>query len=460
MTAPAREAGRVGAARRRLPHRWLGGWLKRLLPASLFGRTLLILITPLVLAQMIAAYIFFDRHWDNVVSRLARAVAGEIAMTIEEARDAPDVATRERIFSRAQRHTGIAFFFDDDGVLAAPADPPQNLMERQLTQVMKARIPYRFTIETLEDRDKVIIRIALDGGVLRVESPLARLYTLTANLFFAWMVGSAVVLFAVAIVFLRNQVRSIKRLAVAADRFGRGQDVPQFRPEGAREVRQAARAFIEMRDRIRRQIQQRTDMLSGVSHDLRTPLTRMKLQLAMLGDGDDIRELREDVAEMQRMIDGYLAFARGDVAEAPVPVRLDELVGEAAASARREGMDVTATPAEPVTVSLRPAAIRRCIANLLSNAGRHAAHAWIGIARPGPGAVEILVDDDGPGIPPALREEALKPFVRLDPSRNQQTGGAGLGLSIALDIARSHGGDLVLGASPMGGLRATIRLPL
>jgi two-component system osmolarity sensor histidine kinase EnvZ len=303
----------------------------------------------------------------------------------------------------------------------------------------------------------------MPDGVLSVLSPERRLYSFTSYLFIIWMLGSSLVLFSIATLFMRNQIRPIRRLAVAADAFGKGRDISDFRPEGALEVRQAARAFLLMRDRIRRQISQRTEMLAGVSHDLRTPLTRMKLQLAMMPDMAEVEEIKADVAEMQVMIDGYLSFARGDGEEEERQVDLSLLLAEIAGNARREGarltLDPMVTQGDAVILPLRLLSLRRCLTNLIGNAARYGRHVWLSLERRG-NFVEILIDDDGPGIPEDQREAVFRPFHRLEPSRNQKTGGVGLGLTIARDIARRHGGDILLRDSPQKGLRAVVRLPL
>jgi two-component system osmolarity sensor histidine kinase EnvZ len=273
------------------------------------------------------------------------------------------------------------------------------------------------------------------------------------------MVGTAMVLFALATIFMRNQVRPIRRLAAAAEDFGKGREVPDFQLEGASEVRQAAAAFNLMRERIRRQINQRTEMLAGVSHDLRTPLTRMKLELAMIGDGPETADLRADVEEMERMVGGYLAFARGEGTEQPVETNLSALLKDVVNNALREGAAIELQTEEEIVVPLRPDAFRRCLNNLIANARRYARSVSLQVLRRG-GSIEILVDDDGPGIPESQREEVFKPFYRLESSRNPATGGIGLGLTIARDVMRGHGGELQLGVSPQGGLRAKLRLPL
>jgi len=277
------------------------------------------------------------------------------------------------------------------------------------------------------------------------------------------MVGSALILTGIAIVFLRNQVRPIERLALAADAFGKGRSVPDFNPYGATEVRRAARAFLTMRERIERHVQQRTEMLAGVSHDLKTPLTRMKLSLAMMGDSPDTKALRDDIAEMERMLDEYLEFARGESGEQPATTDLSELVHEAASSAARAGSTIAdriaLTLPAGVFVTARRMALKRSITNLIDNALKHGTRVAVSVSAQTRTA-EVIVEDDGPGIPESRTEEAFRPFHRLDEGRNLQAGGVGLGLAIARDVARAHGGDILLGKSDLGGLRATIRLPV
>jgi two-component system osmolarity sensor histidine kinase EnvZ len=277
-------------------------------------------------------------------------------------------------------------------------------------------------------------------------------------IFMSWMVTTALITCAVATLFLKNQIRSLRRLAVAAEAFGKGRDMPDFKPEGAAEVRQAAAAFLLMRERIRRQISQRTEMLAGVSHDLRTPLTRMKLELELLGDGEEVQGLRADLLEMQQMIEGYLAFARGEGDEQPAVGDLVELIADVVAAARRGGAEVALSAPDELHVAFRRDALRRCVMNLIANAARYGSHVWVTVVA-GRLAVDVMVDDDGPGIPEAQREAVFRPFFRLEMSRNRATGGVGLGLTIARDIMHNHGGDLTLETAPTGGLRARLHLP-
>jgi two-component system osmolarity sensor histidine kinase EnvZ len=307
------------------------------------------------------------------------------------------------------------------------------------------------------DPQSVLIDVQMNAGVLQVQAPRKRLYTSMIYLFVIWIAGSSVLLFSIAALFMRNQVRAIRRLASAAEAFGLGRDSGAIRPEGAVEVRQAATAFNRMQERIRRFLAQRTEMLAGVSHDLRTPLTRLRLALAMLpATGPyaiDAAEMTADVEEMERMIGGYLAFARGEQAEQAQEIDLGAVLEDVAAGARRAGAQVAVEAPAGLLVHLRPDAARRAITNLVDNARRHAARVALG-ATQAERAVLVTVDDDGPGIPPDRRESVFRPF------ESDATGGTGLGLTIARDIVRAHGGDIVLEDSPLGGLRARIRLPV
>ncbi|MEI7610803.1 MAG: ATP-binding protein [Rhodospirillaceae bacterium] len=434
--------------------------LKKLLPATLFGRSLLIMVTPVVLTQILATWIFYERHWETMTRRLGFAVAAEIALVVDGLHHADGDKARARILDETARAADLVITLEPGAHIVADPKPPASMVERTLGLAIAERVQLPYTIDSRLSREWYEIRVQMPEGVLRVLAPGRRLFSPTTYIFILWMVGSALVLFAIAIVFMRNQIRSIRRLAVAADSFGKGRDVPDFKPEGATEVRQAAAAFLVMRERIQRQMKQRTEMLAGVSHDLRTPLTRMKLALAMLGESQDIEDLKGDVAEMETMIEAYLAFARGEGSEPVESADLARLLGEVAVGARRAGGRVELDTAGDLTLSLRVNAFRRCLTNLLANSRRYAETVWLSARRRDAATIEILVDDDGPGIPENAREDVFKPFFRLESSRNSETGGAGLGLAIARDIVRTHGGEITLGDSPQGGLRVIIRLPV
>ena len=435
-------------------------WLKNLLPHGLLGRSLLIIVMPLVVLQLVSAYVFYSSHWETVAKRLAKGLAGDIGSVIEATRAFPDRDSRALILAIAANKMELDIRFIPGAILPnQPQQAPSSFLERAMAEAMDERVqrPYRMDSDTL-DRE-VVIRVQLSDGLLEIFAPKKRLFSSTTYVFILWMLGTAMLLFGIATVFMRNQVRSVRKLAVAADRFGKGQDVPNFKAEGATEVRQAAQAFNLMRQRLQRQIQQRTEMLAGVSHDLRTPLTRMKLQLAMMGEMDGRAELEEDVAEMERMVEGYLAFARGEGSEQPEATDLPGLVDEVVGRFRRQGATIDLHHEGEIVMPLRPDAMARALGNLIGNAIRYGGHVWVRVGRR-QDAAEVLIDDDGPGIPADRREEVFKAFTRLEHSRNPGTGGVGLGLTIARDIVRTHGGEVLLEDSPLGGLRARLRLPL
>lgn len=433
--------------------------VKRFLPKSLLGRSLLIIVTPLVLLQIVSAIIFFESHWDKVTLRLAKSVAGDTSTIVSLLRRFPEPADRHWIFNLAGRSMEFQASFEPGRILPNKPPKPTGLLEEMLAESLRSFVNKPFSLDTTSLENDVLIEVQLADGVLKILTTRKRLFSSTTYVFVIWMVGTSLILFAVAMAFMRNQVKPIRRLAVAADDFGKGRTTETFKLEGATEVRQAASAFLAMRDRIRRQITQRTDMLSGVSHDLRTPLTRMKLQLEMLGQSDDAAALKDDIAEMERMLEGYLAFARGEGGETPVPTDLSQLLQDIADQARRRDARIDLHTEGRIDVTIRPNGFSRCITNLIENAMRYAEHISIRAGVRGEG-VEIVIDDDGPGIPDAQRAEVFRPFYRLEQSRNPGTGGVGLGLSIARDAIQVHGGEIRLDSSPMGGLRVWIRLPL
>jgi two-component system osmolarity sensor histidine kinase EnvZ len=444
--------------RARLPWIGAGGGLRRIMPRSLLGRGLMMILMPLVLLQTVALWVFYGTHLDVVSRRLAGSVAGEVANTVGLMQRFPGEENTAWILQDARRHYNLTIRLQPDGVLMLrPRINVPGPMDDDLYAALIDQLQRPFTMDWSSDPRSVIIQVESPDGLLEVEAPRKRLYTSAVYLFVIWIVGSAVLLFGVAALFMRNQVRAIRRLAAAAEDFGIGRDVGPIRPEGATEVRQAAAAFNRMQDRIRRFLAQRTEMLAGVSHDLRTPLTRLRLSLEMLPRTpdlkDDIEDMAADLAEMDNMIGAYLAFARGEGTEQAEPVDLASLLDDVVVGARRAGATVTMTAPPDIVVALRAGAVRRAITNLVDNASRHARNVLLTVEPQGR-SVLITVDDDGPGIPEDRRESVFRPF------ESTTAGGTGLGLTIARDIVRAHGGDIVLGNSPMGGLRAQIRLPV
>jgi len=438
-----------------------GRWIKRFLPRGLFGRSLLIIVLPMILLMVVVAYIFFERNLDTTTRRMARDVAADTAMliTIEDS-----YPPKERAVLRALAAKELRYDIDFIPGATLPAPTPhhhRNTIDEALDEVIAQQIGETRHFVAKGMAHDFDISVEVHDGVLHMIVPRDRVTVSSPDLFIAWMMGSSLILIGIAILFLLNQVRPIERLARAADAFGKGRAVPDFKPYGATEVRRAAQAFLTMRERIERHVQQRTEMLAGVSHDLKTPLTRIRLQLAMMKPGPDVDALSTDIAEMEHMLDEYLDFARGEGGEKSQLVDIAVLAREAAqasARARPQSQLETDLP-EGVELSVKANALRRCITNLIDNALKHGRHVRVSLTRKDRVA-EIHIDDDGPGIAPDKREEAMRPFHRLDEGRNLQSGGVGLGLAIAQDIARAHGGEVLLSDSVDGGLRATVRLPV
>ncbi len=436
-------------------------WMGKFAPSGLYARSLIIIIAPMVLLQAIVSIVFMERHWATVTERLSTAVVRDISAIIDVIESYPDTdghATIERI-ARERLDLNVAILPPEPLPEAAPR-PFFNILDGILSEEIENQIARPFWIDTVGDSRLLEIRIALDDAVLRVFARRNSAYASNTHIFIVWMVSSSLVLILISVLFLRNQIRPIQKLAEAAESFGRGQPMPaDFRVRGASEVRRASFAFIQMRDRIERQIEQRTQMLSGVSHDLRTVLTRFRLQISFFADTEDRRELEHDIDEMSRMLEGYLAFAKGESGEEPSEVDLGAMLARLDALPRDAGKTLRTAVEGEGRVVVRPDGFTRILVNLTVNALRHADTVEVRARRDERWLI-VHVDDDGPGISTEDREEAFKPFVRLDAARNIDDGGTGLGLAIARDIARSHGGDIQLSSSPLGGLRAAVRIPL
>lgn len=435
-----------------------------ILPKGLYARALLIIITPIVVLEGVIAFAFMERHWQAVTRRLSEATARDIAAIIDLYEALPDKSETARLVKLARERMNLQLQFLPAGDLP-PAGPKPffALLDRALSNEIRQHVKRPFWIDTVGETENVEIRVKNDDAILRIVARRSQTYASNSHIFLLWMVGTSVILLTVAILFLRNQIRPILRLAEAADAFGKGRSIPDdLRPRGAREVRQAAQAFLEMRDRIKTHVEQRTTMLAGVSHDLRTILTRFKLELAIIGDTPETRSLAADVNEMQHMLEDYLAFAKGDGGEEAKPTNLKELLEEIHGESQIYGRAIDLKMRRrkgDLVLPLKRQALKRAITNLVSNAARYGDQIIIRAATEGQW-VRIEVDDDGPGIPASERENVFKPFYRIDHARNQDDGNTGLGLAIARDIAKSHGGEIALGESSMGGLRAIISLPL
>jgi two-component system osmolarity sensor histidine kinase EnvZ len=433
--------------------------LKRRLPTSLFGRSLLIIVLPIAVMQVAVTWAFFDAHWQTVTSRLSEGLAGDIAWAVESYKTDPTPGSLARIANRAERSLDLSIALQENRPL--PERKRFSLfapIDRSLEQALSDRLDDPFWFDTTRYPAYVDIRVKVPAGVLRIIAPRDRAFATQGHIFVMWMAGATLILTSIAVLFIRNQVRAIERLASASEAFGRGVDI-NFKPYGAREVRQAAQAFIDMKERLQRHIEQRTALLASVSHDLRTPLTRLKLELALSEPSARLEEMKRDLAEMEHMIDEYLAFARGQGGENLETVAVRTLIEEVSEGATRAGASVSFTIDPALTTSVRPNAFKRAISNLVMNAAVHGERVEVAAHASPTDGVEIMVDDNGPGIPPDRYEEAFRPFSRLDEARNQNEKGVGLGLAIARDVARGHGGDVTLDRSPLGGLRAVVRLP-
>ncbi len=443
------------------PHRWwrvFTLWLREKMPKGLFARALLIVVLPMLLLQTAIAYFFMERHWQAVTHRLSAMVIEDVAALIDLYENYPQDKNNEKL-ARVGERMGLMVSIVPKGPLPPALPKPFfSLLDSALSEQIRRQIGRPFWIDTVGNSNIVEIRIQMKDGQLRVFAARAQAYAPNSAIFLTWMVGLALVLIAVATLYLRNQIKPIRRLAVAAEAFGKGRDVA-FRASGAREVRQAGMAFLDMKRRLERAMEQRTAMLNGVSHDLRTVLTRFKLSLALLGEGAEQQAMARDIAEMQRMLEAYLAFARGDGGEAASAIDMHALLLDLVADAQRHGHPARLDYRGENVATVRPDAFRRCLANLLGNAQRYGKDVAISAER-GAQSLVIHIDDDGPGIPAEQREDAFRPFYRLDEARNQDASGTGLGLAIARDIARAHGGDVTLADSPLGGLRASVNVPL
>ncbi len=434
------------------------GWLKKYMPRGIYARAALILVLPILLLQLLVSVVFIQRHFEGVTRLMTSAVNIELRFLVDTANSATTLAGARTALGRIDGPLEIGTVLPADDVITQDILPFVDLTGGTVIETLRAGVSDILAV-SLERRSRVVVWVQTRYGPLRMELRRARVSASNPHQLLVIMVVLGGIMTAIAYVFLRNQLRPIKRMARAATDYGKGRITP-FTPSGAIEVRAAGMAFLDMRNRLERQTQSRTMMLSGVSHDLRTPLTRMRLGLSML-DPQDAAPLAHDVDDMERLLDAFLDFARTDAEDSLVPTIPRQIITDVLADATRMKQDVTLGAIEGADekVGLRPLAIRRALDNLIGNALRYGTKAEIGVSVTDR-AVRFWVEDDGPGIPPERYDEALSPFVRLDPARNQDKGsGVGLGLSIVADIARTHGGVLRLGVSErLGGLKAELVL--
>ncbi len=441
-------------------------FLERHLPRGLYRRALIILIAPMLLLQTLMVGIVLERNFDSVTRVLGRSLARQIGLVIDQYEKsdksaAAFLAIEEQARSRMKMKVSLM----PGAALPVQETPPfYAVFDQKLLEFLARETRRKFWLNSYADADRVEIWVEAEPGtILSFKTEADRLRVTDTPIILALLIGSALLFIGIAMIFLHNQIRPILDLADAAQRFGTGRDTSRFKPRGATEVEAAGRAFIDMRERIERHVEQRTAMLAGVSHDLRTILTRFKLELAVLGDNPKIHPLKEDVDEMQHMLEDYMAFVKGDGGEQATAVSIAELVEATVETVERERPDsdaqihVGAMPQQ--TVNVKPQAFRRLIANLISNAVRYGHRIEVS-GEIADGKLLLRVDDNGPGIPADQREDVFRPFVRLDNARNLDETGTGLGLAIARDIAHAHGGEIMLDDSPLGGLRAVVKVPV
>jgi two-component system, OmpR family, osmolarity sensor histidine kinase EnvZ len=433
--------------------------LRNYLPKGLYWRTLLIIVAPAALLQLIITLVFLDDHWQATSKRMSQSVAADAALLIQLYEREPTPARFDDVRRLAERPLQLQIELQP----GAPLELERcrgfgSVVDRYLTRALRDELGREVWYDSTCPGNQVLIRVPTAEGVLQLKAFRDRVQARSGPLFVAWILGATLFLGVVSIVFIRNQVRPIEKLADAMERFGRGEDSGPFRVRGAREVRGATTAFFDMRSRVKLLIDQRSQLLAGVSHDLRTPLTRLKLQLALMPPSPEIEDAKRDLKDMEETLEEYLAFAKGLTEEAPEHVDVARLAEDASADAARGGADIAVEQTGDVSTPGRARALKRALVNLIDNAVAHGDKVRV-LIKGETDAVLACVDDDGPGIPEELYEEAFRPFSRLDETRSRNQKGVGLGLAIARDVARSHGGDIFLSQSPLGGLRATFRLP-
>jgi len=434
----------------------LNNFIKKILPKRLFYRSLIIVATPIILLQIIITIVFFDSLWIKANKGMTRSLVSEVKTLFEIYKD--DKTNKEEILDLYNKNFDFVVRFKENEIF--PTVMPERWyspMDRSLRRELKSAFPYSYWFDTTSYKETVYLKIKYKNGFLQIFFPKNKIAPSSARIFALWITLPGLLLITIAIVFLKNQTRPIVNLAKAAEKFGKGEYIKEFRPSGAKEIRQAAYEFDKMRKRITIHLKQRSEMLSGISHDLRTPLTRLKLQLAMLKQQDLAKKMGDDIEEMERMLNEYLEFSRHQKNEETEIVNLNDIIKDILS--KYENKKISSNIENNLTINIRPNSIKRCLANLIDNGLAYGKKVEI-IVKKTLNHIVIFVDDDGPGIPENERLNVIKPFYRIDKSRGQNKSGVGLGLSITNDIIRSHGGNIALEKSPLNGLRVKISLPL
>lgn len=437
-------------------------WIKSFIPRSLFARSLLIIVIPMILFQVVITTVFVDNHWRKVSGRLAFSLAGEIGVMTRELQDGYNVKRVLEMAKYGRDYLDLIVTVEPGRTLTPVVETSgawEPFIIEAMSEELSRQVQRPFSLALGPDDKWVNIGIQMEWGVFRVFALERRLFSSSAYIFLLWMLGSSLILFSIAVLFMRNQIRPIHKLAAAAERLGKGRDIGNFKAEGSREVRAAGRAFISMQERIKRQVEQRTTMLAGISHDLKTPLTRMKLALALMPEHEDLNALKGDVNDMERMIASYLDFVKGEGEELSEIISLKKLLEKLSVRVdTTKRIDINSD--DKIDITVRPIAFERALQNFITNAERYSTHIMITALRDD-NEIEISIEDNGAGIDPKHYDDVFKPFFRVDSSRNSETGGVGLGMTIARDIILAHGGDVSLHKSPqLGGLQVLIIIPV
>ena len=427
---------------------------KDILPKGLYSRSLLIIIVPVVVLQGILTFVFLDRHWQLVTRKLSSAVASEIATFVDVA---PSLGLN-KVVELSKKFYDAEVNYIPNQKLINNIPKPINLVENTLSKELSKIMTDNFWVDAHTYEKRVIVQIEEKEGIYEFTIPRRNVYATNSHIFLVWMVISSLLLVSVAVIFMRQQIKPIEKLSKAAQQFGLGKKMENFKPSGATEVRRAAEAYLKMQERIERFIEQRTLMLAGVSHDLRTPLTRLKLQLEMLSDDKTNIELLSDVNEMQKMLENYLDFAEDVTREKAIKTDLKQMIKEIINSESIENkvIEFNVKNDKPIFFECRAIAMKRCITNLLNNACSYGDDIRVALEKK-KDVIDISIEDNGPGIDKTDYDKAIKPFIRLDSSRNQNIPGSGLGLSISQDITSNHGGKLIMSRSNLGGLKVQLK---
>jgi len=428
---------------------------KKIIPSSLLGRSLIIVFAPILILVVLTTFIFYQTSWSIISKRLAQSVVADINVIVKLI----DQNLKPEAIQIAKKDFKMDVIYKKDTDLNPLSFRPQRgILTRRLQQSLEElERPFFYDLSNLEKGAAIAIQLNNDLLIISVHKD--RLYNESAFVFLLWMFFASLILLLLSYLFMKGQIRPLKRLAIIAETFGRGLDAPELKVSGSLEIRQTTNAFNQMRTRIKRFIKQRTDMLAGVSHDLRTPLTRMKLQLSLMKDDDAKKELEYDIKEMTAMLNSYVSFVRGETPETIENIQLNNLINNICQNLDREKYEITETYSRKIDTSGRPLQIKRAIQNILDNARRYASKIQIDVSANNDECF-ISISDNGPGIPEKNYEDVFKPFFTLDPSRNKMKGESGLGMTISRDIIRSHGGDIKLSPSSIGGLKTVINLPI